>query len=117
MGFKAAEETADPYLLEPIDTVEVTAPDEDMGAVIGDLNGRRARILGMEARGKMTTVKALVPLAEMYRYSNVLKSMTGGRGYFSMEFNKYEEVPREIAAKLVPELRKERGVGAESHEH
>lgn len=113
MGFKAAEETADPYLLEPIYTVEVTAPDEDMGAVIGDLNGRRARILGMDAKGKMTAVKAIVPLAEMYRYSNVLKSLTGGRGYFSMEFNKYEEVPREIAAKLVPELRKERGVTTE----
>lgn len=110
MGLKAAEEQAEPYLLEPIYTVEVTVPEENMGDIIGDLNARRAKILGMDSRGKTSTVKAQVPLAEMYKYANVLKSITRGRGLYSMEFSHYEEVPRELAIRLIPEIRKERGI-------
>jgi len=112
LGFKAAEEAADPYLLEPIYKVMVTVPEENMGDIIGDLNAKRAKILGMESQGRKATVTALVPLAEMYRYANTLKSITRGRGTFQMEFSHYEEVPREIAERIVPELRKERGVQA-----
>jgi elongation factor G len=90
----------------------VTVPEENMGDIIGDLNAKRAKILGMESQGRKATVTALVPLAEMYRYANTLKSITRGRGTFQMEFSHYEEVPREIAERIVPELRKERGVQA-----
>jgi elongation factor G len=110
MGFKAAEEAADPYLLEPIYKVVVSVPEENMGDIIGDLNAKRAKILGMESEGRKATVTALVPLAEMYRYANTLKSITRGRGTFQMEYSHYEEVPRENSERLVPELRKERGV-------
>jgi len=116
MGLKAAEEQAEPYLLEPIYTVEVTVPEENMGDIIGDLNARRAKILGMDSKGKTSTVKAQVPLAEMYKYANVLKSITRGRGHYSMEFSHYEEVPRELARRLIPEIRKERGVETPAEE-
>ncbi len=106
LAFKDAEGKADPYLLEPVYEVEVVVPDEYMGDVIGDLNARRGRILGMEAAGKMQKIKAHVPLAELYKYSSTLRSITKGRGVFTMRFSHYDEVPREIAQKIVEELTK-----------
>jgi elongation factor G len=79
-----------------------------MGDVIGDLNSKRGRILGMQPRGKMQVVSAQVPLAEMRRYSIDLRSITGGRGVFTMEFSHYEEVPEHIAQKIVEQARKEK---------
>ncbi|MBU1672147.1 MAG: elongation factor G [Actinobacteria bacterium] len=103
-GFAKAE----PVLLEPIVTVEVTVPDQFMGDVIGDLNSKRGRILGMVPKGRMQVVSATVPLAEMSRYSIDLRSITGGRGVFSMESSHYEEVPDHIAQKIIAEARKEK---------
>ncbi len=104
LAFKDAEEKAEPYLLEPIYEIEVIVPDDYMGDVIGDLNARRGRILGMEAAGKMQKIKAHVPLAELYKYSSTLRSITKGRGVFTMKFSHYDEVPREIAQKVIEEL-------------
>ncbi|HEU5213681.1 MAG TPA: elongation factor G [Gaiellaceae bacterium] len=101
MAFKTAYEKADPVLLEPIMDVEVTAPDETVGAVNGDLNSRRGRLQGMEPRGGMTTIKAEVPMSEMLTYSQALTSMTGGRGDYHMHFARYEEVPQHIAQKVI----------------
>jgi elongation factor G len=103
MGFKKALEGAHPVLLEPIMTVDVTAPDDVVGSVIGDLNGRRGRILGVTAKGTTQTIKALVPLAEMLKYSLSLNAVTGGRGIYSMEFSTYEEVPRDLASRVIEE--------------
>ena len=103
MGFKKAMESAQPILLEPIMTVEVTSPDDLVGAVIGDLNSRRGRILGMDAKGHHQIVKAVVPLAEILKYAPVLTSMTAGKGSYAMEFSGYEQAPREIVNKVVEE--------------
>jgi elongation factor G len=108
MAFKSAYEKADPVLLEPIMEVEVTAPDEAVGAVNGDLNSRRGRLQGMEPRGGMTTIKAEVPMAEILTYSQALTSMTGGRGDYHMHFLRYEEVPAHIAQKVIEETKKEK---------
>lgn len=99
---------ADPVLLEPIVDVEVTVPDQFMGDVIGDLNSKRGRILGMQPKGKMQVVSAQVPLAEMRRYSIDLRSITGGRGVFKMDFSHYEEVPEHIAQKITEQAKKEK---------
>ncbi len=107
-AIKEGVSKAEPVLLEPIMTVEVTVPEQYMGEVIGDLNAKRGRILGMEPKGKMQVVKAQVPLAEMSRYSIDLRSITGGRGVFSMEFSHYEEVPEHIAQKIIAEAKKEK---------
>ncbi|MGQ9707524.1 MAG: elongation factor G [bacterium] len=108
LAFKNACEKAGVVLLEPIMNVEVTVPDRDTGDVMGDLNARRGRIVGMEAQGGLQVIRAQVPLAEMYKYSNSLRSMTQGRGYFTMEFDHYEEVPREIAQRVIEEARRTR---------
>ena len=94
MAFKTAYEKASPVLLEPIMEVEVTVPDDSVGAVNGDLNSRRGRLQGMEPRGGMTTIKAEVPMAEILTYSQSLTSLTGGRGDYHMHFLRYDEVPR-----------------------
>jgi elongation factor G len=107
MAMKANAEKGDVVLLEPISEVEVYVPEEYMGDVIGDLNSRRGKIMGMEAVGKNQMIKALVPDGEMYKYSTSLRSMTQGRGFFSMKFHHYEEVPREITKKIVEESKKE----------
>lgn len=109
MAFKEAQQKADPYLLEPIYEVEVIVPEEYMGDIIGDLNARRGKILGMESMGKKQKIKALVPLAEMYKYANTLRSITKGKGVFSMKFSHYEEVPKEISARVIEEAKKEKG--------
>ncbi|MEO0053423.1 MAG: elongation factor G, partial [candidate division WOR-3 bacterium] len=106
LAFKNACEKAGVVLLEPIMNVEITVPDRFTGDVMGDLNARRGRIMGMEAQGGLQVIKAQVPLAEMYKYSNSLRSMTQGRGYFTMEFDHYEEVPREIAQKIIEEAKR-----------
>ena len=98
----------DPVLLEPIMEVEVTTPDEAVGAVNGDLNSRRGRLQGMEPQGGMTTIKAEVPMAEILTYSQALTSMTGGRGDYHMHFLRYEEVPTHIAQKIIEETKKEK---------
>ena len=108
IGFKAAFEKAQPVLLEPIMSVEVTAPEENVGDVIGDLNSRRGRVLGMTPRGHYSVVAAEVPLAEMLSYAPDLTSMTGGRGDYSMEFLRYEEVPPHIAQKVIEQAKKDR---------
>ncbi|MEO0263544.1 MAG: elongation factor G [candidate division WOR-3 bacterium] len=109
MAFREAQQKAEPYLLEPIYEIEVIVPEEYMGEIIGDLNARRGKILGMEGFGKKQKIKAYVPLAEIYRYADSLKSITKGKGVFSMKFSHYEEVPSEIAARVINESKKEKG--------
>jgi elongation factor G len=107
MAFKDAYAKADPVLLEPIMEVEVSVPDDAVGAVNGDLNSRRGRLQGMEPRGGMTSIKAEVPMAEILTYSQALTSLTGGRGDYHMHFVRYEEVPSHIAQKVIDETKKE----------
>ncbi|MCM8792097.1 MAG: elongation factor G [Candidatus Omnitrophica bacterium] len=97
---KAAQEAA-PVLLEPIMDVEVVIPDDYLGQISGDLNSRRGRIMGMEPKGKLQVVKAQVPQAEMFTYANDLRSITGGRGSYTMRFSHYEEVPQKIASVII----------------
>ncbi len=101
IGFKKALETAHPVLLEPIMTVEVEAPADHIGSVIGDLNARRGRILHVEARDHTEQITVHVPLAEMLTYATTLNSLTAGRGSYTMEFWRYDEVPRELAVRIV----------------
>jgi elongation factor G len=101
MGFKKAMELCRPVLLEPIMKIEVIVPDENMGDIMGDLNSRRGRISGVETKGNNQVIKAIVPMAEILKYAPDLRSMTGGRGTFTMEFSHYEEVPAQIAEKIV----------------
>ncbi len=101
MAFREAMEEADPVLLEPIVRLAVSCPDDVVGDVIGDLNSRRGHPLGMEPKGSMTEVKAEVPMAEVLDYAPDLRSISGGRADFSMEFDRYEEVPAHLAAKVV----------------
>ncbi len=107
LSYKAGIAKADPVLLEPIMQVEVVVPEEYMGDVMGDLNSRRGKIQGMERKGKKQVIKALVPLAEMYRYIVSLRSMTAGRGEYTMKFSHYEEVPPNIQEQVIEEARKE----------
>ncbi len=103
MAFKDAAKKADPVILEPIMEVEVETPEDYVGDVIGDLNSRRGKIMGMENKGVITVVKAHVPLAEMFGYATTLRSLTQGRGTFIMKFSHYEEVPQHIAEKIIGE--------------
>ncbi len=105
MAFKQAMEAAKPVLLEPIMTVTVSVPEDSVGDVIGDLNSRRGRPLGMEPKGGATEVKAEVPMAEMLSYAPDLRQITGGRGDYTMELARYEEVPSHLAAKVVERAR------------
>ncbi|MCS7258949.1 MAG: elongation factor G [candidate division WOR-3 bacterium] len=108
MAFKAACEKAGMVILEPIYDVEVRVPEQYTGDIMGDLNARRGKILGIEAEGKLQVIKAKVPLAEMYKYSNTLRSITQGRGYFTMRFSHYEEAPRELQAKIIEEAKRQK---------
>jgi elongation factor G len=101
MAFKNAMAKADPVLLEPMMKVEVTVPEEYMGDVMGDINSRRGRIEGMEARAGAQVIRAFVPLSEMFGYATTLRSRTQGRGVYAMEFDHYEEVPRSIQEQIV----------------
>jgi elongation factor G len=106
LAFRNCVEKAGAVILEPIMNVEITVPDQFMGDVMGDLNARRGRIMGMDSQGNLQVVKAQAPQAEMYKYSNSLRSLTQGRGFFSMEFSHYEEMPKELAQKVIDEARK-----------
>ncbi|HLY49063.1 MAG TPA: elongation factor G, partial [Solirubrobacteraceae bacterium] len=104
MGWKEANRTAGPILLEPIMSVEVVTPEEFMGDVIGDLNRRRGQVSGMEQRGNAQVITAYVPLAEMFGYATDVRSTTQGRATYTMQFERYDEVPANVAEKVVGEL-------------
>jgi len=106
MAFKKAAIEANPILLEPIMNISITTPDEYMGDIMGDLNSRRGRVLGMDSKGKNQVIKANVPMAEFLTYAPDLGSIAAGRGIFSMEFSHYDEVPAQIAQKLIEEIKK-----------
>ena len=106
-GFKECAANARPALMEPIMNVTITVPTEYMGAITGDLNSRRGRILGMDPAGSVQIIKAQVPMAEMLKYTPELRSLTGGKGMFTMEFNTYEEVPGSIAQKIVEQMKED----------
>ncbi len=108
LGLQKVFLDAHPILLEPIMNVEVTAPSEVAGDIIGDLNSRRGRIVGIEPAGETAAVRATVPMAEMLTYESSLRSMTGGRGAYSMEFSHYEEVPAFLAEKVTKEAKTEK---------
>lgn len=108
LAIKNALPDADPFLLEPIMNVEILVPETFMGDVIGDLNAKRGKILGMEPVGGLQRIRAQVPLAEMLRYSIDLRSITGGRGSFRMEFSHYEEVPSHLAQKIIEAAKSEK---------
>jgi len=116
MGLKNALEKAKPILLEPIMAIDVTCPDECMGDVIGDLNSRRGRVLGMDSKGGAQVIKALAPMAEILKYAPDLRSLTSGRGAFEVRFHHYDEVPAPIAEKIIKETR-EAQANAKSHAH
>jgi len=108
LAFRKAIADAAPVLLEPVMTVQVKTPDNFMGDIMGDLNSRRGRVLGMDSEGKYQVINAQVPMAEILTYAPDLRSITGGRGTFSMEFDHYEEVPAQLAEKLIEKLKAER---------
>jgi elongation factor G len=108
MGFKKAFMEAKPVLLEPIYNVDIIAPHDNMGDIMGDLNSRRGRVMGMDSQGKNQVIKAQVPLSELYKYINTLRSITQGRGSFTMEFSHYEEVPSQLAQEIVAAYQKEK---------
>ncbi len=109
--FKKGFLEAGPCLLEPIYEIEVKVPEEFMGDVMGDISSKRGKILGMDSDGRFQIIKALVPLAELYKYSSHLRSLTQGRGVHKRKFHHYEEVPREIEQKVIDEYNKSREEG------
>lgn len=104
MALKKAMDACNPILLEPVMAMEITVPDDCMGDVIGDLNSRRGKVVGVEPQANSQVIRAEVPMAEVLRYAPELRSMTSDRGMFSMEFSKYEEVPSHQTAKILAEL-------------
>jgi elongation factor G len=108
MAIKKAVEQAKPVVLEPLMKVDITVPDEFLGTVIGDLNGRRGKVQGMDQTEGSSNQKisAMVPMAEMLTYANQLQSMTAGRGIYTMEFSHYEELPKQLTQKLLDEKAK-----------
>nr|MBP8820295.1 elongation factor G [Syntrophomonadaceae bacterium] len=108
LAYRKGLEAAKPVLLEPIVNVEIEVPEAYMGDIIGDMNSKRGRVMGMEPAGKKQIIKAQAPQAEMARYTIDLKSMTQGRGKFRMEFSHYEEVPGQIAEKIIEKARQEK---------
>jgi elongation factor G len=108
MAFKDAMEKAQPTLMEPIMTATLTVPEEYVGDVIGDLNSRRGRPLGMEPKGNVTEIKAEVPMAEMLEYAPDLRAITGGQGEYSMDLARYEEVPGHVAQQVVQQAQEEK---------
>ena len=102
-AFLGAMEKAGPVLLEPLMKVDITAPAEFAGDIMGDLNGRRGRVQGMDAKGTAQVIKAVVPQSEMLTYQSTLNSITQARGSYHMEFSHYDEVPTHLTAKIVAE--------------
>ena len=107
MAFKKGMEACKPVLLEPIMNLKVTVPDENMGDVIGDLNSRRGKVVGVEPKANSQIIRAVVPMSEVLAYSNDLKSMTSDRGLFSMEYSHYEEMPTHLSQKVIAEVKKD----------
>lgn len=105
MGFKNAVEKAKPVILEPIMTMELTVPDECMGDVIGDLNSRRGKVVGMDTKGHTQVIKSRVPMSEVLKYAPDLRALTSGRGEFHLEFSHYEELPPHLAEKVIKETK------------
>jgi len=103
MAFKKAMEVCKPVLLEPIVNMKITVPDENMGDVIGDINSRRGKVIGVEPKANSQIIRSIVPMSEVLAYSNDLKSMTSDRGMFSMEFSHYEELPTHLSQKVIAE--------------
>ncbi len=116
-AFREAFQAARPVLLEPIHELEIRMPEEFVGRVVGDLSGRRGKILGMDVAGRLQVVKALVPAAQLHHYGTVLRSLTGGRGLHSEKFSHYEEMPGDQERKLVDEYQKARAAGNSAHAH
>ena len=114
LGFKNAVEKARPVILEPIMNMEVTVPDENMGDVIGDLNSRRGKVVGMDTKGHSQTIKAKVPMSEVLKYAPDLRAITSGRGEFQMEFSHYEELPPHLAEKVIKEAKARQAGESES---
>ena len=108
MAFKDAMDSARPTLMEPIMNVVVTVPEDNVGDVIGDLNSRRGRPLGMEPKGAVTEVRAEVPMAELLEYAPDLRAITGGQGDYTMDLARYEEVPAHVAQQVVAQAERER---------
>jgi elongation factor G len=105
IGFKNAVEKAKPVILEPIMNMEVTVPDDCMGDVIGDLNSRRGKVIGMDTKGHSQVIKSKVPMSEVLKYAPDLRSLTSGRGEFQMQFSHYEELPTHLAEKVIKEAK------------
>jgi len=103
MAFKKASSESSPILLEPVMSMEIVVPEEYMGDIIGDLNSRRGRVIGMDSKESGQVIKAHVPMSEVLSYASDLTSITGGRGTFTMEFFEYEEVPNHLAEKIIAE--------------
>ena len=116
MGFKNAVEKAKPVLLEPVMNMEISVPDECMGDVIGDLNSRRGKVLGMDTKGHTQVIKSRVPMAEVLKYAPDLRSITSGRGEFHIEFSHYEELPAHLAEKVIKEAKASKA-GEHNGEH
>jgi elongation factor G len=116
LAFKDAMSRARPTLLEPVMTVEVYAPSDFAGDLMGDLNSRRGRIAGMDTRGTSTVIRATVPMSEMLTYEQTLTSQTGGRGSYHMEFSHYDEVPGHLHSKIIDAYRAERGMATAEDE-
>lgn len=108
MGFKKGVLECNPVLLEPIMSMEVTVPGEMMGDVIGDLNARRGKVMGVDPKGDEQTIRANVPMADVLKYAPDLRSLTGGRGSFTMEFLSYEVVPSHLSEKIIAQSKKEK---------
>jgi elongation factor G len=108
IAFKKAVQEAKPVLLEPVMKVSITTPDEYMGDIMGNLNSRRGRVLGMDTAGKNQVILANVPMSEFLTYEPDLRSMTGGRGIYTMEFSHYDEVPAQLAEKIIEEANQEK---------
>lgn len=115
MALKKAFDQVGGVLLEPVMNVEIAAPEEFMGQITGDINSRRGRVLGMEVKGKNEVVKAHIPLAEMFKYTSDLRSVTGGRGSYSMSFSNYDIVPAEIAQDIIDKAKQAKEAKHQEH--
>lgn len=107
MAFRESFLAAQPCLLEPIMNIEVKVPEDHMGDIMGDISGKRGKILGMDSDGGFQVIKAQVPQAELYNYATTIRSLTGGRGLHSEEFSHYEKMPKEFESKIVADKTKE----------
>jgi elongation factor G len=116
-AFKEAFMNARPCLLEPIHELEIRVPDDCLGKIVGDLSGRRGKILGMDNAGRLQVVKALVPAAELHHYGTVVRSLTGGRGLHAEKFSHYEEMPAEFERKVVEEAKAAKAAATAAHAH